>query len=140
MTSLKIGAVVLLMIGCFAGGWYSNRHEPVVETKIETVEKVVTKIVTEKVTTPDGGTKETTETTTVEDTKKKEKDAQPVPSISKTDTKYSVGIQWNPALLRDERYSPTGIDFGYRVLGNAWATAGYDWHTKEVTLGLRIDF
>ena len=140
MTSLKILAVVALMLGCFAGGWFSNNKAPIIETKTEVVEKVVTKVITETVSNPDGSKTKKTTKETVEDKASKAKEKEPVPQVSKADTQYSLGLQWNPKLLRDERYSPSGIDFGYRVIGNAWATAGYDWYTKEITVGIRLEF
>ena len=140
MTSVKIIAVVALMIGCFAGGWFSNNKDPIVETQTQVVEKVVTKVITETVSNPDGSKTKKTTKETVEDKASKAKEKEPVPQVAQTLPSYSIGLQWNPALLRDERYTPSGIDLGYRVLGNMWGTAGYDWHTKEVTVGLRIEF
>jgi hypothetical protein len=140
MTSLKIGAVVLLMLLCFGAGWYSNNKEPIVETQTQVVEKVITKTITEKVSNPDGTTTEKTTQETTEDKATKAKEKEPVPQVAQTLPSYSIGVQFTPRLFRDERYIPTGMDLGYRVIGNAWATAGYSWHTKEVTLGLRIEF
>ena len=140
MTSLKIGAVVLLMVLCFGAGWYSNNKDPIVEKQAVVVEKIVTKIVKEETVAPDGTKTEKTTTETTEDKKTKAKEQEPVPQVAQTAPSYSIGVQFTPRLFRDERYQPSGVDLGYRVLGNAWATAGYSWHTKEATIGLRIDF
>lgn len=139
-TVLKIVSVVSLMILCFVGGWYSNNRAPVVETKTEVVEKVVTKIVTEKVSQPDGTQKETTTTTKEENSKTQAKDPKPVPVITTTLPQYSIGLGWNPRHFGGDKYSPSSIDFGYRLLGNAWGVAGYDWSDKTITVGIRVDF
>ena len=141
MTSIKIGAVVALMGGCFAAGWYANRQDPIIETKVETVEKVVTKVVKETVTAPDGTKSEKTTTETSENKKTKDKIPQPLPATTAYRPVYSLALDFNPiAGGGDERFIPVGTQFGYRVIGNAWVTAGYNWQTKAATVGLRYDF
>jgi len=140
ITTIKIVAVVVLMIVCYVGGYYSNNKPAVVEKQAVIVEKVVTKIVTVTKVAPDGTKTETVTEDKIEDKTAKAKEAQPVPVSAPYLPQYSIGLGWDPRRFGDDEYSPTSIDLGYRVLGNAWVVAGYDWSTKGITTGVRIDF
>lgn len=140
INTIKIVAVVALMIGCYVGGYYSNNKPAVVEKQAVIVEKAVTKIVTVTKVAPDGTKTETVTEDKIEDKTAKVKEAQPVPVSAPSLPQYSVGLGWNPERFAGGEYSPTSIDLGYRLLGNAWAVAGYDWSTKEITTGIRMNF
>lgn len=135
-----------VMGGCFAAGYLTRvPAAPKTITKIEVVEKekIVTKVVTVTETRPDGSTTttETAQTTSDSQTVTESKQAEkPVPAVSPTlHLRYSIGVQWTPR-LNEDFYKPTGVELGYRALGNLWTTAGYDWRDKSVTLGVRVEF
>lgn len=143
----KVGLGLLVLVGSFASGYlYRGATPPQVITQIEEkiVEKVVIKTVKVTENRPDGSstTTETTETqedsTQVTDTSTP---SQPVPNVHSGVylPQYSVGVNWTPRLSEDA-FKPTGMEVGYRVLGNMWGTAGFDWRTKEATVGVRVDF
>ena len=137
--AIKIVAVLLLMGGSFSAGWYFNNKPPIVETQTKIVEKVVTRTVTERVSSNDGTVTEKTTTETASDTTQKTKVPEPVANSNPPRPNYSVDVRWNLRGL-DRNYVPTGFDFGRRLVGPVWNTIGYDWTTKSVTLGLRMDF
>lgn len=158
--------VLALMLACFAGGAYVDhklmKPEVVVQVKEKIVEKekivtvevekknTKTKKKTVKVTKPDGTTTETT----TEDTEIKEETATNTTKESekttKKETKATAQSQYRlgafasrpiPELFKDPLTKPDlGVMAGYRIWGPAWAETSYTFDTKELSLGLSVEF
>jgi hypothetical protein len=143
----KAGVALVAAAGFFFGGYFYRGQTPpqiITKTEIKEVEKVVTKTVIVKETKPDGTTT-TTETTEVEKDKTsvtdKDKTTKPLSPVSPgVHLRYSVGVNWTPKIDADV-YKPTGITAARRLGDtNMWGTSGYDWNTKAMSVGLRVDF
>jgi len=156
-----------LCAGSYYYGMKSVKPEIVerVEFKEKIVEKIVevettkknekTKTVTKIIEKPDG-TKETiiseeTESDT-ESTKKKDKDlssetsekTDPIAIFPKEKTKYSLGMTAATEVGKQMLDGPEikyGAEFGMRVLGlPLWGTAGYQFKSRDLSVGLRYEF
>ena len=141
----KLAVALAAAVGIFYAGYLSHKPEAITKTEVQVkeVEKIVTRIVTRTVQAPDGTTttettKETTEnTTTVSD---QNTAAQPLASSKSFASRYSLQVNWTPRLDL-ESYKPTGVEFGRRLgESNAWGVAGYDWRSKSITIGARVEF
>lgn len=120
------------MVISFGGGYYLR--QPTIKTDIKTevrtevIEKIVT--VTKK---PDGTIIETV-------AEKKSNKASKVKEPVSTNTyrpDYSLGVLLKPKFDGSFNYQS---EVGYRLLGNMWAIALYDFETRAVGIGLRADF
>jgi len=159
-------ACLLAMLACFGAGTYTATKFMKPEVQIQVQEKIVEKekIVTVEVekkqtktkkktvivSTPDG-TK--TETTT-EDTEIKEETATNTTKDSDKTTKRDTGVTAQskyrlgvfaarliPELLEDPLTKPyLGLSAGLRAWGPTWVETSYTFDTKELSLGLSIEF
>lgn len=139
----KVGLGLAVIAGSFISGYLTRK--PVTVTKTEVVErektviKTVVKVVkdTDGKTTTETTTETSTDSTTVTDTKDPTK---PLANSATAKPKYSVQVNWTPRLNTDA-YNPSGIELSRRVYEtNMFGVVGYDWRTKAVTLGIRVDF
>jgi hypothetical protein len=143
----KVLAGLLLLVVSFLAGYFSRQPETIVktETKIEYVDKVKVErvVVTEREEKPDGTkTEKVTETeSSTSRTKVKTDENKVAPSlqISAANPQYSLGVEWTPD-WRDLSWQPTGASAGYRLVGDVWGEARYDWKRGEVTIGLRYEW
>ena len=145
----KAGLILAILAGLFFSGavvGYRFR-KPEVIVKTEIIEKVNTVIKTVTVTEvkPDG-TQTTTETSHTETVSTETTDnkpaTKPVPHSPNAVrfNKFSLGVGWTPRIDK-EVYKPTSLEVGRRLWDTgAWGTVGYNWHTKQATIGLRIEF
>lgn len=159
-------AGLLVMLVCFGGGAYVGNKFTKPEIQIQVKEKIVekekivtvevekkntkTKKKTVVVTKPDGTkTETTTEDTEIKEEKttntKKESE-----KITKTETKaiaqdkYRLGIfaaRSVPSLMEKPLDKPDlGVGAGMRLWGPAWVDTSYTFNTKELSLGLSVQF
>ena len=139
MKYLYTGLAGLILAGAaFYAGYSYHEPETVVETKVQEVEKVVTKTVRETVVVPGKNTTVTETVTEVRNVATNRSEATPSPVAKVPVPHYSLGLVWHPSTL--DKYTPSGVEFGYRVMGPVWGTATWDWQEKSALLGLRVMF
>lgn len=114
------------------------------DTQIQVVDHVVTRVVTKTVKEPGGTVVRTViKEVAADKTKEQEKTTQQTtatvtqaPQQARPD--WSVEVDWTPRLSPAAEY-PTSLELGYRVLGPAWLTGGFDWHDHSPRVGVRLE-
>lgn len=159
MSAIKwIAAMIIACAIAFGAGWASKKPQEVVRVEEKVVERVVEKIIevekkkqqkVTKITQKPDGTTTTTIIDTTTETNISERDSR---------TERESNTTSNTERIAGEAYRPTysigaeavtdfqslevtyRMNLGYRILGNAWVSGGYDHKRNELGAGIRVDF
>lgn len=159
-TKYKIIAGLILLVGCFLGGFYTGRGQKeiqIVEKKVEVkgedkveiiyrdriVEHTITKFANGTTIIADKVTNENT-------TKNEEKKIEAKSDISKSTTtstasNYSLGLREHmnySALLPTSTSLKNGAEVtaGRRLFGDIWLDIGVMPVNHDISIGIRVDF
>ncbi len=134
-------AAVILVLSLIGGGMYLKgkmTESELSEMKTESSEVVTTRIVE---TRPDGTRIETTENRAIKKTEGKREEKRV--RAEKTESKYRVGVYGVKKIdeaVTTPKKPDYGISAGKRLLGPIWVDGAYNFGTRDLQIGVSVEF